>query len=548
MPISPDFQSTFIRIPERPAWRPGTSASALHAQEEAYFLAYLTDLYTRYGAARLNHFEHNLDVWRQLWRVVEKSDILVLVADARHPLLHFNHGVYEYARAAGKPMVLLLNKVDTLPVATLRRWQDYFARAYPGLHTVVFSSYPSALHRALLDDALDDALAQQISALHLDLAPADLAAHAREVGRRKRAPRVDALGVEGLLRACREIVEEEAGGAGDAVVDFEATRLLTDRDQELLAAKEAERERELATVKERLGRLAEYRSRAGAGEAEEESGYVMDEEEEEGADEECQADARALALMREDGPGAGRGRGGASVLRAVGDVEKTSWREGRKARESMLAMQGSDGDDDEGDMSLKRRKGKGKGRGHGHKRKEEVEEEEEEEEAPSCRRITIGTIGHPNAGKSSLINALTGKKVVSVSRQPGHTKTFQTMLINEHTVLCDCPGLIFPAVDVPRPLQVLSGIFPIPQTRQPMAAVRFLAKCVQLDRVLGVSVPRPVTAVGLCEAYAAKRGFMLAHGRCDSNRAAQTILYACVDGKVQFYFEAPEAGEVKERR
>ena len=30
--------------------------------------------------------------------------------------------------------------------------------------------------------------------------------------------------------------------------------------------------------------------------------------------------------------------------------------------------------------------------------------------------LTIGTLGHPNVGKSSLINSLIGKKVVSVSR------------------------------------------------------------------------------------------------------------------------------------
>ena len=30
--------------------------------------------------------------------------------------------------------------------------------------------------------------------------------------------------------------------------------------------------------------------------------------------------------------------------------------------------------------------------------------------------LTIGTLGHPNVGKSSLINSLCGKKVVSVSR------------------------------------------------------------------------------------------------------------------------------------
>ena len=59
--------------------------------------------------------------------------------------------------------------------------------------------------------------------------------------------------------------------------------------------------------------------------------------------------------------------------------------------------------------------------------------------------LTIGTIGYPNVGKSSLINSLMGKRVVSVSKTPGHTKHFQTIFINSKIRLCDCPGLVFPS-------------------------------------------------------------------------------------------------------
>jgi ribosome biogenesis GTPase A len=41
---------------------------------------------------------------------------------------------------------------------------------------------------------------------------------------------------------------------------------------------------------------------------------------------------------------------------------------------------------------------------------------ESKKKAEEKGMLTIGTLGHPNVGKSSLINSLCGKKVVSVSR------------------------------------------------------------------------------------------------------------------------------------
>jgi hypothetical protein len=92
------YYKELIPIPARPPWDPKMSAQQVQEAEDASFEAYLQNIYDRFPPYRLNHFEHNIHVWRQLWRVVDISDILVLVADARHPLFHVPPSLYRQCR------------------------------------------------------------------------------------------------------------------------------------------------------------------------------------------------------------------------------------------------------------------------------------------------------------------------------------------------------------------------------------------------------------------------------------------------------------------
>ena len=101
-------------LPVRPEWTNTTSKAQLEASEAKYFREYVDNLMERHAASEaLSYFELNLETWRQLWRVLERSDILLLVVDARYPAAMFPPSLYTHAvEVLGKSLVLVLNKVS----------------------------------------------------------------------------------------------------------------------------------------------------------------------------------------------------------------------------------------------------------------------------------------------------------------------------------------------------------------------------------------------------------------------------------------------------
>lgn len=121
-----------------------------------------------------------------------------------------------------------------------------------------------------------------------------------------------------------------------------------------------------------------------------------------------------------------------------------------------------------------------------------------------------------------MLNSLVGRKVVSVSRTPGHTKYFQTYYLTPTVKLCDCPGLVFPSHvskqlqvklcmhthtpkvhtkqcnannifrDVTLSLcewQILAGIYPVSQLQEPYSSVGYLCERTPFLSVLKLTHP-----------------------------------------------------------
>ena len=90
-----------LPVPRRPAWNEQQTAAELDHNERSAFLEWrrgLADLEDTQGEL-LTPFEKNLEVWRQLWRVMERSQLIVQIVDARNPLLFRSKDLERCARA-----------------------------------------------------------------------------------------------------------------------------------------------------------------------------------------------------------------------------------------------------------------------------------------------------------------------------------------------------------------------------------------------------------------------------------------------------------------
>lgn len=122
-----------LTVPRRPQWDASTTPDELDRMERESLLEW------RRGLAEIQEnndllmtpFERNLEVWRQLWRVIERSDLVVQIVDARNPLLFRSDDLESYVKHVDprKENLLLVNKADMLTEEQRQAWADYFEEA-----------------------------------------------------------------------------------------------------------------------------------------------------------------------------------------------------------------------------------------------------------------------------------------------------------------------------------------------------------------------------------------------------------------------------------
>ncbi|KAI1753393.1 hypothetical protein F4782DRAFT_497942 [Xylaria castorea] len=119
-----------LTVPRRPKWDASTTPEELDHRERESFLLWRRGLaeLQEYNDLLMTPFERNLEIWRQLWRVIERSDLVVQIVDARNPLMFRSEDLENYVQDVdpSKKNLLLVNKADMMTTTQRKAWSKYF--------------------------------------------------------------------------------------------------------------------------------------------------------------------------------------------------------------------------------------------------------------------------------------------------------------------------------------------------------------------------------------------------------------------------------------
>jgi nuclear GTP-binding protein len=155
------------------------------------------------------------------------------------------------------------------------------------------------------------------------------------------------------------------------------------------------------------------------------------------------------------------------------------------------------------------------------------------------QQISVGFIGYPNVGKSSVVNTLRKKKVCKTAPIAGETKVWQYVTLMRRIYLIDCPGVVYPQGDTETQI-ILKGVVRVENVKDPENHVQGV-----LDRVKPEHLKKHYSVEDWSDAedfmtkVALASGRLLKGGEADFGTVAKMILNDFQRGKLPYYIKPP---------
>lgn len=154
--------------------------------------------------------------------------------------------------------------------------------------------------------------------------------------------------------------------------------------------------------------------------------------------------------------------------------------------------------------------------------------------------ISVGIVGFPNVGKSSLINSLLRTRAVGVSPTPGHTKLSQEVILDKNIRLIDSPGIVF--ADGNTTATALRNCVNVEEMEDVYTPVQgILEKCPPeyLMQLYSITKYKDSDVMSFLALVAKVTGKLKKGGLANCDAAARAVLHDWNSGKIKFYCKVP---------
>ncbi|BAT92546.1 Nuclear/nucleolar GTPase [Vigna angularis] len=160
--------------------------------------------------------------------------------------------------------------------------------------------------------------------------------------------------------------------------------------------------------------------------------------------------------------------------------------------------------------------------------------------------ISVGFVGYPNVGKSSVINTLRTKNVCKVAPIPGETKVWQYITLTKRIFLIDCPGVVYHNNDSETDV-VLKGVVRVTNLKDAADHIGEVLKRVKkahLERAYKIKEwdDENDFLLQLCKSS----GKLLKGGEPDLMTGAKMVLHDWQRGRIPFFVPPPKQEEGSE--